>query len=48
VGLLLDHLGFPAQAAKVEAAVAADIASRGSTPRSTREVGEALAAAATA
>jgi 3-isopropylmalate dehydrogenase len=48
VGLLLDHLGFPQQAAKVEAAVAADVASRGSTPRSTREVGEALAAAATA
>jgi 3-isopropylmalate dehydrogenase len=48
VGLLLDHLGFPQQAAKVEAAVAADVASRGSTQRSTREVGEALAAAATA
>ncbi len=48
VGLLLDHLGFSQQAVKVEAAVAADVASRGSAPRSTREVGEALAAAATA
>jgi 3-isopropylmalate dehydrogenase len=46
VALLLDHLGYPARAAKVEAAVAADVASRGPGPRSTREVGEALAAAA--
>jgi 3-isopropylmalate dehydrogenase len=46
VALLLDHLGHPAQAAKVEAAVAADVANRGPGPRSTREVGEALAAAA--
>ena len=45
VGMLLDHLGFAEQAAKVNAAVAADIASRSSGPRSTREVGEALAAA---
>ena len=45
VGMLLDHLGFSAQAAKVDAAVAADIASRGSSRRSTREVGEALATA---
>jgi 3-isopropylmalate dehydrogenase len=46
VALLLDHLGFPERAARVEAAVAADIAGRGTAPRSTREVGEALAAAA--
>jgi 3-isopropylmalate dehydrogenase len=45
VGMLLEHLGFAEQAAKVDAAVAEDIASRGSGPRSTREVGEALAAA---
>jgi 3-isopropylmalate dehydrogenase len=45
VGLLLDHLGFAEQAATVEAAVAADVASRGTAQRSTREVGEALAAA---
>ena len=45
VGMLLDHLGFAEQAAKVDAAVAADIASRGSSRRRTREVGEALAAA---
>jgi 3-isopropylmalate dehydrogenase len=45
VAMLLDHLGFAEQAAKVDAAVAADVASRGTGPRSTREVGEALAAA---
>jgi 3-isopropylmalate dehydrogenase len=45
VGMLLDHLGFAKQAAAVDAAVAADVASRGTGPRSTREVGEALAAA---
>jgi 3-isopropylmalate dehydrogenase len=45
VAMLLEHLGFEAQAAKVNAAVAADVASRGTGPRSTREVGEALAAA---
>jgi len=45
VAMLLDHLGFAEQAAKVDAAVAADVANRGTGPRSTREVGEALAAA---
>jgi 3-isopropylmalate dehydrogenase len=45
VGMLLDHLGFAEQAVKVDAAVAADVARRGAGPRSTREVGEALAAA---
>jgi 3-isopropylmalate dehydrogenase len=45
VGMLLDHLGFAEQAVRVNAAVAADVASRGTGPRSTREVGEALAAA---
>jgi 3-isopropylmalate dehydrogenase len=45
VAMLLDHLGFAEQAVKVDAAVAADVASRGTGPRSTREVGEALAAA---
>jgi 3-isopropylmalate dehydrogenase len=45
VAMLLDHLGFAEQAAKVDAAVAADVASRGTGPRSTREVGEALVAA---
>jgi 3-isopropylmalate dehydrogenase len=47
VAMLLDHLGFAEQANRVNAAVAADVASRGTGPRSTREVGEALAAAVT-
>ncbi|MCL3818777.1 3-isopropylmalate dehydrogenase [Aeromicrobium wangtongii] len=42
-GLLLDHLGFPEAAGKITAAVEADIAERGGAPRSTEEVGEALA-----
>lgn len=43
VAMLLDHLGFTAEAAKVEAAVAADLAGRGSAVRTTTEVGDALA-----
>ncbi|MFF7638050.1 3-isopropylmalate dehydrogenase [Kitasatospora sp. NPDC008050] len=43
VAMLLDHLGFSAEAAKVEAAVAADLAGRGSATRTTTEVGDALA-----
>jgi 3-isopropylmalate dehydrogenase len=46
VGLLLDHLGLPEAAARVEAAVAADLSERGERRRSTQEVGEALAARA--
>src|SRR3954452_23524296 len=48
VALLLEHLGFAQEAARVESAVAADLAARaGSTAsRSTREVGDALASAA--
>ncbi|KJS53129.1 3-isopropylmalate dehydrogenase [Streptomyces rubellomurinus subsp. indigoferus] len=42
VAMLLDHLGFAAEAAKVEAAVAADLAERAGT-RSTSQVGDALA-----
>jgi 3-isopropylmalate dehydrogenase len=45
VAMLLDHLGLAEAAAKVERAVAADLASRGTTERSTREIGDALAAA---
>jgi 3-isopropylmalate dehydrogenase len=45
VAMLLDHLGLHDAAAKVERAVAADLASRGTTQRSTREIGDALAAA---
>lgn len=42
--LLLDHLGLPDAARRVEAAVAADLAERGTTPRTTAEVGTAIAA----
>ncbi len=48
VAMLLDHLGLPDVAARVESAVAADLSTRaraGNLPRTTREVGEALAAA---
>ncbi|QDB78711.1 3-isopropylmalate dehydrogenase [Georgenia wutianyii] len=48
VALLLDHLGYGQEAARVEAAVAADIANRGTATRSTSEVGDALAAAVSA
>ncbi|MFI6449144.1 3-isopropylmalate dehydrogenase [Kitasatospora sp. NPDC050543] len=43
VAMLLEHLGFTAEAAKVEAAVAGDLAERTGT-RSTSQVGDALAA----
>ncbi|GGK99429.1 3-isopropylmalate dehydrogenase [Salinibacterium xinjiangense] len=45
VALLLSHLGEQNAAAKVTAAVEADLASRGATARSTAEVGSAIAAA---
>jgi len=44
VGMLLAHLGHTAQAERVEAAVAADLAGRGSAARSTNAVGDAIAA----
>ena len=45
VALLLDHVGLPKAAAQVEDAVAADLATRPAlAPRSTREVGAAIAA----
>jgi 3-isopropylmalate dehydrogenase len=43
VGLLLSHLGHAEQARRVEAAVAKDLATRGTAVRSTSEVGDALA-----
>ncbi|MBA2640363.1 MAG: 3-isopropylmalate dehydrogenase [Nocardioidaceae bacterium] len=43
--LLADHLGLADAAARIEAAVAADLAGRGGPRRSTRAVGEAIAAA---
>jgi 3-isopropylmalate dehydrogenase len=48
VAMLLDHLGLPAAAAQVDAAVAADLAARvGGSPRTTSSIGDALASAAT-
>ncbi len=44
VAMLLDHLGEDKAAAEVEAAVAADLAVRGASVRSTSEIGDALAA----
>jgi 3-isopropylmalate dehydrogenase len=44
VALLLDHLGAADAAAKVQRAVAADIAERGTARRSTSEVGDAIVA----
>jgi 3-isopropylmalate dehydrogenase len=43
VALLLRHLGYPDEAARIEAAVSADLAER-SGPRTTDETGDALAA----
>jgi 3-isopropylmalate dehydrogenase len=42
--LLLDHLGMPEPARRIEAAVTADLAHRGSTARSTSAVGDAIRA----
>ncbi|MFJ6747478.1 MULTISPECIES: 3-isopropylmalate dehydrogenase [unclassified Streptomyces] len=44
VSLLLRHLGFEAQAARIEEAVAADLEARDGSPRSTDEIGDVLAA----
>ena len=44
VGMLLEHLGLTDQAARVERAVGADLAERGTERRSTRAVGEAISA----
>ena len=43
--MLLDNLGLTEAAAKIEAAVAADLASRGTQARSTSQIGDALMAA---
>jgi 3-isopropylmalate dehydrogenase len=42
VALLLDHLGHADAAQRVETAVAEDLRTRGSAPRSTVQVGDAL------
>ncbi|MER5490427.1 3-isopropylmalate dehydrogenase [Streptomyces sp. NPDC002454] len=44
VALLLRHLGYEAQAARIEEAVSADLAERDGTPRTTDQIGDALAA----
>jgi 3-isopropylmalate dehydrogenase len=44
VAMLLQHLGLDKAARRVEAAVAADVAGRGPTPRATVAVGDAIAA----
>ncbi|UAJ81031.1 3-isopropylmalate dehydrogenase [Leifsonia sp. ZF2019] len=44
VALLLRHLGAQEQAARVEQAVSADLASRSGTQRTTAEIGDAIAA----
>ncbi len=45
VALLLDHLGLRAEAERVTRAVENDIATRGTAPRTTAEVGDAIAGA---
>ena len=45
VAMLLEHLGHPDEAKRVEVAVAEDLRTRGTRTRSTSEVGDALAAA---
>jgi 3-isopropylmalate dehydrogenase len=42
VGMLLEHLGHPDEAKRVEFAVAEDLATRGTSPRSTSAIGDAL------
>ena len=44
VALLLEHVGLPTAAGRVEAAVTADLANRGAASRSTREVGAGVLA----
>ena len=44
VAMLLDHLGRTDEAARVEAAVAADLAGRGHEVRTTSAIGDAVAA----
>ncbi|MET9530232.1 MULTISPECIES: 3-isopropylmalate dehydrogenase [unclassified Streptomyces] len=43
VALLLRHLGHESEAARIEDAVSADLAERGTEPRTTDEIGDALA-----
>ncbi|KRV49494.1 3-isopropylmalate dehydrogenase [Wenjunlia vitaminophila] len=46
VALMLRHLGLPEEAARIESVVAADLSSRpGAAPRTTSQIGDALASA---
>ncbi|HEU4807773.1 MAG TPA: 3-isopropylmalate dehydrogenase [Homoserinimonas sp.] len=47
VALMLNHLGLPDAAAKVDAAVVADLAGRGDARRSTTQIGDAIVASLT-
>jgi 3-isopropylmalate dehydrogenase len=44
--MLLDHIGRPQDALRVEQAVASDLLTRGTATRSTSQVGDAIAALA--
>ena len=44
VGLLLEHFGYAEAAARINDAVAADLSERGSAPRRTSEIGDAIVA----
>jgi 3-isopropylmalate dehydrogenase len=44
VAMLLNHLGRPLDGQRVEQAVASDLLTRGSRPRSTRQIGDAISA----
>lgn len=44
IALLLDHLGLRAEAERVTRAIEQDVADRGDTPRSTTQIGDAIAA----
>jgi 3-isopropylmalate dehydrogenase len=46
VAMLLDHIGRPQDALRVEQAVASDLSTRGTATRSTSQVGDAIAALA--
>ncbi len=48
VALLLEHLGLAEAAARIEQAVADDLATRGVIPRTTAQIGDALASSAAA
>ena len=43
IAILLDHLGLPAEAQRVNDAIQADVAARGTAARTTAEVGDAIA-----